>query len=105
MSKATRNSRFSQPRDELAEVTPAVARRATGRKGKGMQAGQFIRRQFTFYPETLKDIEVFAEELGVAEAEMARWCIERGLKAPHDGERPRTVSIEKVALVRPTQIP
>ena len=63
------------------------------------------RRQFTFYPKTLKDIEAFAEELGVAEAEMARWCIERGLKALHDGERPRTVSVEKVTLVRPTQLP
>jgi hypothetical protein len=105
MSKSSRNSRFSQPRDELEQVTPSVVRRATGRKGKGMQAGQFIRRQFTFYPETLKDIEAFAEELGVAEAEMARWCIERGLKALHEGERPLTVSIAKVALVRPTQVP
>lgn len=89
---------LDNPLDDVADKT---ARQATGRAGKGMTAGRFVRRQFTFWPETLTDLKTMAAELGTTEAEAARWCMERGLKAFLDGEMPDTKPSGGVQLERP----
>lgn len=99
---AARRLRDGALADILDDVADTTARRATGRSKGGMRAGKFVRRQFTYYPDTLQRLAVAARELGVAEAEIARWCMERGLQALEAGERPQVIPAGAV-LARPQE--
>lgn len=99
---ARRKDRLADMGDVLDNVKEKTVRRATGRSTKGgMTVGRFVRRQFTFYPDTLAGIRTMAEELGTTEADAARWCMERGLLAYRSGETPETAPVEGVTIRRP----
>lgn len=101
-AKMSARSRVLDMADPIEAVSEKTVRKATGKKAKGgMTVGRFVRRQYTFYPETLHELAVAAAEYGVAETEMARWCMEYGLAALRRGEGPEIVTSQVRHLARP----
>jgi hypothetical protein len=79
------------PAPALVNVTVAQAERAaTSKKAKdGRYHGQYRQVTLRLRPETVREVEEWAAQLGISNlAALQRYIIWRGLKALQDGERP-----------------
>jgi predicted DNA-binding protein len=77
----------------LETVSHKAAARATG--GKSM-AGHYKRYTAYLSPESIDRLKAIAEEMGLSQAETARWFIEHMIALYDEGLRPET----EVAVVR-----
>lgn len=83
--------------DPFANADRAKVAKATNKKG--VAAGQYVRRTFTYLPEQLDMIVQVAQELNMSENDTARWLVDLGLAAYREGERPEVEA--KVVKVQP----
>lgn len=74
-----------QMKDPMQRVGSRTGRKATG---SSVQAGQYVRRTFTFREEQLARIRSLAAEWDVSENDVARWLIDVGLAEVGDGRQP-----------------
>ena len=71
--------------DPMRRVGGRAVRKATG---SSVQAGQYVRRTFTFREEQLVRIRSLASAWDVSENDVARWLIDVGLAEVGEGRQP-----------------
>lgn len=74
-----------QLKNPMAGVSGRTVRKASGSK---VQAGQYIRRTFTFREAQLARIKELAAEWNVSENDLARWLVDVGLEMTAAGRMP-----------------
>jgi len=72
-------------KNPMEGVSGRAVRRASG---STVQAGQYIRRTFTFREAQLAEIRARAAEWGESENDVARWLIDVGLEEVAAGRAP-----------------
>ena len=90
VGRSGRGSRSRRPAYRSALNESQTDRRATARVTgkKATDAGQYIRRSFTFRPDQLASIEQLAGQLGLSQNDLVRWFVDMGVEAVAGGERP-----------------
>lgn len=89
LAVAGSSGRRPRLKDPLAHVGGQSVRRAAG---SSTQAGQYVRRTFTFREEQLARLRALAAEWEVSENDAARWLIDIALKEVGGGRRPEVVA-------------
>ena len=90
---ATRGGRGKKFSTGLETVSHKEAARATASKS---MAGNYMRYTAYLSPESIAQLKQIADEIGLSQAETARWFVEHMIELYNEGLRPET----EVAVVR-----
>lgn len=89
LAAAKDSGRRPRLKDPLAKIGGQSVRRAAG---SSTQAGQYVRRTFTFRAEQLARLRALVAEWEVSENDVARWLIDIALEEVGGGRWPEVAA-------------